>query len=68
MALGPDLLGPKPMPATNPAARLQTSKVAFPGNPLAVQWLGLSALTAGARVQSLVWELRSHKPHSKANK
>ena len=32
------------------------------GNSLALQWLGLCALTAGARVQSLVGELRSHKP------
>ena len=28
-------------------------------NSLAVQWLGVSAFTAGARVQSLVGELRS---------
>ena len=28
-----------------------------------VEWLGLT-FTAGARVQSLVGELRSHKPHS----
>ena len=38
------------------------------GNSLAVQWLGLSALTAGAGVQSLVRELRSHKPHGTAPK
>ena len=31
-------------------------------NPLAVHWLGLGAFTAGAHVQSLVGELRSHKP------
>ena len=31
------------------------------GNSLAVHWLGLSALTAVARVQSLVGELRFHK-------
>ena len=31
------------------------------GNSLAVQWLGLSAFTAGAWVQSLVGELRHHK-------
>ena len=31
------------------------------GNPLVVQWLGLSAFTAMARVQSLVRELRSCK-------
>ena len=30
-------------------------------NCLAVQWLGLGAFTAGAQVQSLVGELRSHK-------
>ena len=32
------------------------------GNSLAVQWLGLSAFTAVAQVQSLAGELRSHKP------
>ena len=31
------------------------------GNSLAVQWLGLGAFIAGAQVQSLVGELRSHK-------
>ena len=31
------------------------------GHSLAVQWLGLSAFTAMARVQSLVRELKSHK-------
>jgi len=31
------------------------------GNSLAGQWLGLSAFTAGAGVQSLVRELRFHK-------
>ena len=36
------------------------------GNSLAVHWLGLSAFTAGARVQSLVGELRSRKPHNVA--
>ena len=35
---------------------------------LAVQWLGLGALTAGARVQSLVGELRSHRLRSAAKK
>ena len=30
------------------------------GSSLVVQWLGLSAFTAMAWVQSLVWELRSH--------
>ena len=33
------------------------------GTSLAVQWLGLSASAAGARVLSLVRELRSRKPH-----
>ena len=32
------------------------------GSSLAVQWLGLGAFTAVAQVQSLVEELRSHKP------
>ena len=36
------------------------------GNSLAVHWLGLSAFTAGARVQSLVGELRSRKPRNVA--
>ena len=36
------------------------------GNSRAVHWLGLSAFTAGARVQSLVGELRSHKPRNVA--
>ena len=31
------------------------------GNSLVVQWLGLSAFTAGTRVQALVWELRYRK-------
>ena len=31
---------------------------------LVVQWLGRGVFTAGARVRSLVWELRSHKPPS----
>ena len=35
------------------------------GNAL---WLGLSALTAGAQVQSLLGELRSCKPHSTGKK
>ena len=34
-----------------------------PRNSLVVQWLGLSAFTAMAWVQSLVGELRSCKPH-----
>ena len=37
-------------------------------NSLAVKWLGLSAFTALARVQSLVAELRSHKPPGAAKK
>ena len=38
------------------------------GNSLVVQWLGLRAFTAVAQVQSLVGELRSHKPCSAAKK
>ena len=34
----------------------------MPGNSLVVQQLGLGALTAMAQVQSLVGELRYHKP------
>ena len=40
----------------------------FIGNSLAVQWLGLVTFTAGAQVQSLVGELRSHKLHRVAKK
>ena len=32
------------------------------GNSLAIKWFGLGAFTAVAEVQSLVAELRSHKP------
>ena len=39
-----------------------------PGNSLAVQWLGLHALTAGAGVCSLVGELGSRKSRSAAKK
>ena len=38
------------------------------GSPLAVQWLGRGAFTAGALVQSLVEELSSCKPCSVAKK
>ena len=38
------------------------------GNSLAVQWLGLGAFTARARVQSLVRKRRSHKPRGVAKK
>ena len=40
----------------------------FVGNSLAVQWLGLSAFTCGARVPSLLGELRSCKPCGTAKK
>ena len=36
------------------------------GSSLEVQWLGLGAVTAVARVQSLVGELKSCKPHGAA--
>ena len=36
-------------------------KWAFLGHSLAVQWSGLGAVTAEARVRSLVGELRSHE-------
>ena len=42
------------------------NKKGIGGNPLAVQWLGLIALTA--RVQFLVGGLRSHKPLGTAKK
>ena len=38
------------------------------GNSLADQWLRLGAFIARIWVQSLVGELRSHKPHSTAKK
>ena len=38
------------------------------GNSLVVQWLGLGAFTARARVQSLVRELRYHELHNAAKK
>ena len=38
------------------------------GNSLRVQWLGLSAFTAGAQVRFLVWELRSHKQRGAVQK
>ena len=38
------------------------------GNSLVVQWLGLIAFTAGARVQSLLRELRSCKDTVQAKK
>ena len=37
-------------------------------NFLVVQWLGLHASTAGGRVQSLVGEIRSHKPKGTVKK
>ena len=37
-------------------------------NSLAVLWLGLGSFTAGVQVQSLVRELRSHKPYGVAKK
>ena len=38
------------------------------GNSLPVQWLELSAFTAGLRVQSLDTEVGSHKPRGTAKK
>ena len=38
------------------------------GTSLVVQWLGLPVFTAVAWVQSLVGELRSHKPRHMAKK
>lgn len=38
------------------------------GNPLAVQWSGLSAFTAVSPVQFLFREPRSHKPRSMVKK
>ena len=38
------------------------------GSSLVVYWLGFSAFTAAAWVQSLAWELRSHINHATAKK
>jgi len=38
------------------------------GNPPALQWLGFCTPTAGTRVQSMVTELRSHRPGGAAKK
>ena len=38
------------------------------GNSLEVQWLGLGAFTARARIRSLVWEMRSRKLRGEAKK
>ena len=57
MPLGPHWLGLHP----------DTLKVHW-GNSLVVQWLRLGTFTAGALVQSLVGELRSHKLHGVAEK
>ena len=43
-------------------------KIHQTGNSLAVLWLRLSAFTARAWVQSLVGELRSHKPRGQKKK
>ena len=40
----------------------------FCGNSLMVQWFGLGPFTDEAQVQSLVWELWSHKPLGIAKK
>ena len=47
---------------------LSTSVKLRSRHSLVVQWLGFGAFTAGAQVQSLVRELRSHKPHDMAKK
>ena len=44
------------------------SKKSGKGNSLAIQWLGLGALLLRTQVQSLVRELRSHKPWGMAKK
>ena len=48
------------------AAR-KIKKYNCPGTSLVIQWFRLGAVTAGARVQSLVGEL-SHKPHGATKK
>ena len=48
--------------------QLYLNKIIILVNSLGVKWLGLSAFTAVAQVQSPVGELRSHKPSSIAKK
>ena len=48
-----------PPPKKNPS-KFPYLKFHILGNSLVYQLLGLSAFTATAQVQSLVWELRSH--------
>ena len=38
------------------------------GNPPALLWLGFCTPIAGTQVQSMVKELRSHRPHGAAKK
>ena len=47
---------------------MTTSKFESWGSSLVAWWLGFWAFTAMARVQSLVGELRSHKPCGAAKK
>ena len=61
-------LSPIPKFKTNKAYR-STSNKNSTGNPLAIQWLGLSEFSLPrAQVQTLVRELRYHKLLSKAKK
>ena len=48
--------------ATREVPGLRVLKDRLIGNSLAIKWFGLGAFTAVAEVQSLVAELRSHKP------
>ena len=47
---------------------LSTSVKLRSRHSLVLQWLGFGAFPAGAQVQSLVGELRSHEPHVMAKK
>ena len=54
--------------SSKPSCPLQHLSTAFPGNSLVVLWLGFHTSTAGARVWSLVGELRFCMPLSIAKK
>jgi len=48
------------------AKRKQKNARKISGIPWRVQWLGLGTFTPGTQIQSLVRELKSHKPGSMA--
>lgn len=50
-----------------PKQQQKNPNVDYEGTSLVGQWFRLHASPAGVTVQSLVWELRTHKPCSTAN-